>query len=60
MLLLEHLQYHGLIVDGLSVAGVGLKQSVGVKNTTVDVINCLGGYIGYWLVVGGWLEDALL
>jgi hypothetical protein len=60
LLLLKHLQYHGLIADGSSVAGVGLKQSVGVQNKTVDVDNCLGGHIVYWLVVGGWLEDALL
>ncbi len=60
LLLLKHLQYHALIADGSSVARVGLKQSVSVENKTVDVDNCLGCHIGYCLVFGGWLEEALL
>ena len=39
LLRLEHLQYHALIAEGLSVAGVGMKQSDGVANETVDVTN---------------------
>ncbi len=58
LLLLKHLQYHGLIAEGSSVAGVVLKQSVGVDNKTVG--NYLGGHVGYWIVVGGWQKDALL
>ena len=39
LLRLEHLQYHALVVEGLCVAGVGMKQCDKVANETVDVTN---------------------
>ncbi len=51
LLRLEQLQYHDLIAECSCVAGVGMKQSDGVANETVDVGNRLGGHVGGWLVV---------
>ncbi len=52
LLLLEDLQYHGLISEGSGVAGVGRKSGDAVANEAVDVANSLGCDIVGWLVVG--------